>query len=110
MKTIREALIDEIIYPIPEGLVDNKLIARNLDGDDEYTFETAKSKEYRGAFADCLVALTQSVNFSEADKSVGALTSDDKKQLRIRANSIYRTIGEPEIESDDEPVVYINCD
>ena len=52
MKTIRQALIHEIHYPIPEGFVENKLIERRLDGDMEYTFEVSRSKEWKGALAD----------------------------------------------------------
>jgi len=108
MKTIREALLDEIIYPIPEGLVENKMIARDLDGDLEYDYDVATSRTFKGCFADCLVALVQAVNFSEADKSVGTLTDEVKKKLLARANSIYDEIGEETIE-DFEPKVYINC-
>lgn len=108
MKTIREALIDEIIYPIPEGLVENKLIARGVDGSQEYTIEVAKSNDYKGCFADCLVALVQAVNFSESDKSVGSLSDEVKKKLLARANSIYEAIGEEAV-PDLEPMVYINC-
>lgn len=108
-KTIREALIDEIIYPMPEGKVENKIIARGLDGDEEYTLETAKSNEYRGAYADCLVALAQAVNFSESDKSVGSLSDDVKKKLLSIANSIYKAIGEEEVLAEPKPMVYINC-
>lgn len=108
-KTIREALIDEIIYPMPEGKVENKIIARGLNGDKEYTHETAKSNDYRGAYADCLVALVQAVNFSESDKSVGSLSDDVKKKLLSIANSIYKAIGEEEVLADTKPMVYINC-
>ncbi|MGM9777393.1 MAG: hypothetical protein ACI3ZD_03540 [Prevotella sp.] len=109
MKTIREALLDEIIYPISEGKVDNKMIARGLNGDDEYDFDVANSNAYMGCFADCLVALLQSVSFSEADKSVSALSDEAKKKLLNIANSIYKTIGEEEVVIDPKPTVYINC-
>lgn len=108
-KTIREALIDEIIYPLPEGKVENKMIARGIEGDDEYTLEVSKSDEYRGAYADCLVALIQSVGFSEADKSVSALSDETKKRLLSIANSIYKAIGEEEVLAEPKPMVYINC-
>lgn len=109
MKTIREALLDDIIYPIPEGKVDNKMIARGLNGDDEYDFDVANSNAYRGCFADCLVSLLQSVSFSEADKSVSALSEEAKKKLLNIANSIYKTIGEEEVVIEPKPTVYINC-
>ena len=109
MKTIRQALIDEIVYPIPEGLIENKLIARDIVGDAILTKDIAKSDGYIGAMADCLVALLQSVNFSEADKSVGALSDDAKKRLLARANALYKSIGEDEVPAESEPIVYINC-
>ena len=114
MKTIREALIDEIIYPLPEGLIDNKLIKRGFVdnkgevGTQEYNTETAASIAYRGCFADCLVALVQAVGFSESDKSVGNLSDEVKKKLLFRANSIYSDIGEAEV-PEAKPMVYINC-
>lgn len=108
-KTIRQALIDEIIYPMPEGKVENKMIARGISGDDEYTLEVAKSNEYRGAYADCLIALLQSVGFSESDKSVNALSDEDKKRLLSIANSIYEAIGEEKVLTEPKPMVYINC-
>lgn len=108
-KTIRQALIDEIIYPLPEGKVENKMIARGIAGDDEYTLEVAKSDEYRGAYADCLIALLQSVGFSESDKSISALSDEAKKRLLNIANSIYKAIGEEEVVIDPKPTVYINC-
>lgn len=109
MKTIREALLDDIIYPMPEGKVENKMIARGLDGDEEFDIEVAKSDSYRGCFADCLVALLQTVSFSESDKSVSALSDDAKKKLLNIANSIYKAIGEEEVVIDPKPTVYINC-
>lgn len=109
MKTIREALLDDIIYPIPEGKVDNKMISRGLNGDELYDFEIANSNSYKGCFADCLVSLLQAVSFSEADKSVSALSDEAKKKLLNIANSIYKTIGEEEVVIDPKPTVYINC-
>lgn len=107
MKTIKQALIDEIIYPIPEGLVDNKIIERGLNAESPFDLEISKKNEYKGAVADCLIALVQSVNFSEADKSIGGLSDEAKKSLHLRANAIYKAIGEPEIVSTAEPIVYI---
>lgn len=109
MKTVRQALLDEIIYPMPEGLVENKMIARGLVGDSEYDHEMAKSKSFKGCYADCLVALVQTVNFSEADKSVGSLSDESKKRLLKIANNIYDEIGEEEVEAEAKPTVYINC-
>ena len=105
MKTIKQALIDEIHYPIPLGFVENKMIERQLNGDDEYTFEVAQSKEWKGALADCLYSLIQAVSLSESDKSIGTLSDKDKERLLVRINALYRTIGEsPAL---GQPMVYI---
>ena len=105
MKTIKQALIDEIYYPIPVGLVENKMIERQLNGDDEYTFEVAQSKEWKGALADCLYSLIQAVSLSESDKSIGTLSDKDKERLLVRINALYKTIGEsPAL---GQPMVYI---
>lgn len=105
MKTIKQALIDEIHYPIPLGFVENKMIERQLNGDDEYTFEVAQSKEWKGALADCLYSLIQAVSLSESDKSIGTLSDKDKERLLVRINSLYKAIGEtPAL---GQPMVYI---
>jgi hypothetical protein len=105
MKTIKQALIDEIHYPIPLGFVENKMIERQLNGDDEYTFEVAQSKEWKGALADCLYSLIQAVSLSESDKSIGTLSDKDKERLLVRINALYKAIGEsPAL---GQPMVYI---
>lgn len=105
MKTIKQALIDEIYYPIPLGFVENKMIERQLNGDDEYTFEVAQSKEWKGALADCLYSLIQAVSLSESDKSIGTLSDKDKERLLVRINALYKTIGESH--ALGQPMVYI---
>ena len=107
MKTIQQALIDEIHYPIPMGFVENVMIKRKLNGYDEFSFDTAHSNEYQGALADCLWSLIQAINFSEADKSFGALSDKDKERILLRVNSIYNTIGEPSVELEAKPMVYV---
>lgn len=106
MKTILEALVDDVNYPLPEGKIENKLIARGLSGDDEITQEVLTSNEYKGALADCLQdVLIQGISFSEADKSI-TLLSDKDKRLLAYINSLYNSIGESEIDLG-EPIVYI---
>lgn len=105
MKTIKQALIDEIHYPIPLGFVENKLIERELNGNEEYTFDIAKSSNWKGALADCLYSLVQAVNLSESDKSIGTLSDKDKEILLVRVNALYKSIGEsPTL---GQPMVYI---
>lgn len=105
MKTILQALRDEIHYPIPVGFVENKLIERQLNGDTEYSYDVAQSNEWKGALADCLYSLLQAVTYSESDKSVGILTEEDKKRLLVRINSLYKSIGEDTV-SLGRPMVY----
>ncbi len=107
MKTIQQALIDEIHYPIPEGFVENVMIKRKLNPSGYCDSNTMNSKEYMGALADCLWSLVQSINFSEADKSFGSLSDKDKERILLRVNSIYNAIGEPSVELEAKPMVYI---
>lgn len=107
MKTIQQALIDEIHYPIPLGFVENVLIKRNLNAEDKFDYETAHSNEYMGALADCLYSLIQAINFSEADKSIGSLSDKQITAIISQMNSIYESIGEEPKEVELKPVVYI---
>ena len=106
MKTVLQALRDEVHYPISVGFIENKLIERQLDGDAEYSYDVAQSKEWKGALADCLYSLLQAVTYSESDKSVGVLSDKDKERILVRINSLYKSIGEEEI-TLDKPMVYI---
>ena len=107
MKTIQQALIDEIHYPIPEGFVENVMKKRKLNPVGDCDSDTMNSKEYMGALADCLWSLVQAINFSEADKSFGSLSDKDKERILLRVNSIYNAIGEPSVELEAKPMVYI---
>ena len=93
-KTVKQALIDAIHYPIPVGFVENTIIERQLNEETEYTYEISQSKAFKGALADCLYSLLQAVSVSESDKSVGTLTDKDKERLLVRINSLYQEIGE----------------
>lgn len=113
MKTISQALLDKVHYPLPEGYVENVLIERHFDGeegrlsgDSNYTFEVSQSNDFKGAVADCLYSLVQAINFSEADKSIGNLTDEQRKLILRQANKLYEEIGEP-IKDDGKPIVYI---
>ena len=104
-KTVKQALIDAIHYPIPVGFVENTIIERKLKDDDEYTYEVSQSKEFKGALADCLYSLLQAVSVHESDKSVGTLTDKDKERLLVRINALYEAIGEDH--PLGQPMVYI---
>lgn len=105
MKTIGQALVDEIHYPVGKGNIENRLMARVLNPDDECTPEIITSVPFIGAVADCLYSLIEAVNFSEADKSISLPNRDI---LLKKVNAIYRSIGEPEkVLEDEKPMVYI---
>ena len=104
MKTVRQALIDEVHYPISVGFVENKLLSRGLNPDDELTIETLKSNEFRGAVADCLWSLIEAPSISEADKSISL---GDRDIILRKVNSIYLAIGEKAVDIADKPAVYI---
>lgn len=97
MKTIKQALLDEIYYPINEGLVDNKILSRDLEADAELTVDIYKSNSFKGALADCLLSVVeQATSISEADKSVQILSDKQITILQKRINNIYASIGEEE--------------
>lgn len=106
MKTISQALFDKVHYPLTDGFVENVCIERQLELDDEYTYEVSQSNSFKGAVADCLYSLVQAINFSEADKSIGNLTDEQRKLILRQANRLYEEIGEP-IKDDGKPIVYI---
>lgn len=108
MKTVIQSLIDEVLYPLPYGKVENICIKRGLEAQDELNADTATSAAYKGALADCLYSLIQAINFSEADKSVGTLTDAQRRLILRQANKLYSEIGEDEV-ADGTPTVYINC-
>ncbi len=106
MKTIIQALIDDVLYPVPFGYVENVCIKRGIEPEAKFSSEIAESTSYKGALADCLRSLIQSVNFSESDKSVGSLTDKQRAQIIKMANNLYTEIGEPLID-EEQPMVFI---
>lgn len=109
MKNILQAIKDEAYYPLNDGIVENKLIGRELDPDQEFSKSVLDSDAYKGALADTLLTLIQQVNVSEGDKSFGAMTDKQREALLIRINNLYKAIGEEPVEIEQKPMVYINC-
>lgn len=103
MRTIAQALKDEIYYPVNAGKIENTLLRRGLDGSCEISAEVLNSPEFNGAVADCLYSLIEAPNFSESDISISL---QDRKLILKKANCIYASIGEEE-KDIDEPTVYI---
>lgn len=103
MRTIAQALKDEILYPLNNGKIENALLRRGIDFGGEISAEVLNSPEFNGAVADCLFSLVEAPNFSESDISISL---QDRKLILKKANSIYASIGEPE-KNLDEPKVHI---
>lgn len=103
MRTITQALKDEIDYPINDGKIENKLMRRGLDGSSEISAEILDSPEFNGAVADCLYSLVEAPNFSESDIS---FSLQDRNLILKKANAIYTSIGEEE-KALDQPKVYV---
>jgi len=109
MKTVIQALLDEVFYPIPRGKAENICIRRGLNGEEPFNAERASSNAYKGALADCLYSLIQAITFSEAGMSVGALTDAQRKAILKQMNGLYDEIGEEPKDDGATPTVYINC-
>lgn len=109
MKTIGQALADEVHLPIPYGFIENACIKRDLEIEAEFSGTVARSNKYKGTLADCLLSLIQAVSFSEADKSIGSLSEDQRKAILLQVNRLYISIGEDEVTLTPQPTVYINC-
>jgi hypothetical protein len=90
-KTILQAIVDDVHYPVSSGNLENRLITRGLDGDDEFTQDIANGKEYKGTLADCLISLVYAPNFTEGNVTISL--SDKDKIINI-ANNLYGSIGE----------------
>lgn len=103
MKTVLQALKDEVHYKLSSGFFENRLLERSLDGNEICTINILKSKPFKGAVADCLMSLIQMPNFTEGDVS---LSLSDKDNILTLANGIYNSIGETE-KNIGEPIVYI---
>ncbi len=107
--TISQALISKILYPIGKGYVDTVIVDRGLVATDLYTKEVGETDNFKGALADCLYSLLQAVNFSEADKSIGNLTDEQRKRILRQANDLYDEIGEPTKEDGKPRVIIGDC-
>ncbi len=105
MKTILQALKDEVHYKLSSGFFENRLLARGLNGNDECTVEAFNGNSFQGAVADCLRSLVQAQNYTEGDVSM-SLSDKKVEEARNLANSIYRSIGESD-KCFGEPTVYI---
>lgn len=104
MRTVKQALLDEIHYPISDGFVSNKLLSRGLSEYEEISYEIIQSPMFRGAVADCLFSLIEAPNVSESGVS---FSMSDKELILKKVNAIYSSLGEPEVALQSVPKVTI---
>lgn len=104
-KSIKQALIDEVFYPIPDGYIDNRILMRGLNAESDVSKSVMESDAFRGCVADCLMSVVeQSIDFTEADKSIHKPTDAQLASIKKRINNIYLSIGEEE-QAFDSPSV-----
>lgn len=106
-RTIKQALVDEVFYPLADGKVDNVLLCRDINGDEEVTREALNSDAFKGALADCLAAVVeQALNFSEADKSINMPSSEQIALMKKKINVLYKAIGESSVDLGEPTVTF----
>lgn len=106
-RTIKQALIDEVFYPLADGKVDNVILCRGINGDEDVSCNVLKSDAFKGALADCLAAVVeQALNFSEADKSVTMPSSEQISLMKKRVNALYKAIGEGSVDLGEPTVTF----
>lgn len=103
MKTILQALRDEIHFPVGTGHLENRLLRRGLTPNEECSLETFNDARFIGAVADSLWFLISAPNISESDKQVNMVYKD---LIVKQANQLYKSIGEEE-RVLDKPMVSI---
>ena len=84
MKTILQAIKDEIYYPINDGLVENKLLGRDLVPDGEFSKTVLNSDAWKGAAQE---ARYNSVQLNAPPRQT---TAESLRNLRC-ATAISRT-------------------
>lgn len=103
MRTILQALRDEIHYPLSEGFLTNRLIIRGIEPGAPVSEELLKAAAFLGVVADCLYSLVEAPNISEADISI---SMSDKTAILRKANKLYKLIGENEKDIGEATVAF----
>lgn len=97
MATLLSSLQAINAYPVPQSFIETAAASRGLDLSAEITQEALKSREYRLAYADLLMWLSEAPNVSQGGQSY-SFNEDQRLKLRNKALDIYDELGE-----DDAP-------
>lgn len=102
MATLLTSLLSVNAYPVPQPFFETVAAKRGLKLDAEITGEALNSKEYRLAYADLLMWLSEAPNVTQGGQSY---TFDAEQRLKFRneALSIY---GELEDEGSAPKTIY----
>ena len=95
--TVKEALISETIYPVPDNTVEKICIERGLDSSIEFTLLIAESDSYRLAKADVYMWLYISPSVREQEI---AITQADKDNYYKLAMLIYGELNDPKFDGN----------
>lgn len=80
MATLLSSLRAVNAYPVPQSFIETAAATRGLDLSAEITQDALKSKEYRLAYADLLMWLSQAPNVSQGGQSY---TFDNEQRLKF---------------------------
>lgn len=95
---IKDALLSIANYPIPESVIENIADSRGLDLTGLTTGSVRSFDNYRLAEADIMVWVAFAPNITEGGISFDMLYSD-RKELRERANLVYKELNDPKYQS-----------
>ena len=93
MATLLSSLRAVNAYPVPQSFIETAAASRGLDLTAEITQDALKSKEYRLAYADLLMWLSQAPNVSQGGQSY---SFDNEQRLKFsnKALAIYDELAE----------------
>lgn len=96
MATLLSSLRAVNAYPVPQSFIETAAASRGLDLTAEITQDALKSKEYRLAYADLLMWLSQAPSVSQGGQSY-AFDNEQRQQFRNEANALYKEFGDDDI-------------
>lgn len=102
MATLLSSLRAVNAYPVPQSFIETAAASRGLDLTAEITQDALKSKEYRLAYADLLMWLSQAPNVSQGGQSY---SFDNEQRLKF-SNMALSIYGEYEEEDNTPKTTY----
>lgn len=104
---IKDALIAKLPIRLRDDTIKVIMSERDLSCIDDFDKAVADSKQFKGAFADCLTQLVLMPDVTEGGVSI---KYSQRKELINLANSIYREIEEDEVQFNTPIVKFLGED